>query len=124
MVSLTPPGMKAELSLVRIFVILILIGRNPENLHENIQVTPNDEEARVLGKHLARVVSQRSKEAEDKSIKIHTDKEYNDNPMDRVDVEESIVVEEVKDLDTIYKKCIENCGVDLQVSRMKLRVFR
>lgn len=103
---------------------MILIGRNPENLHENIQVTPNDDEARVLGKHLARVVSQRSKEAEDKSIKIHTDKEYNDNPMDRVDVEESIVVEEVKDLDTIYKKCIENCGVDLQVSRMKLRVFR
>lgn len=95
-------------------------ARNPENLHENIQVTPNDEEARVLGKHLARVVSQRSKEAEDKSIKIHTDKEYNDNPMDRVDIEESIVVEEVKDLDTIYKKCIDNCGVDLQVYRIPM----
>ena len=78
-------------------------------------MTPNDEEATVLGKHLARVVNNRSKETEDKSIKIHCDKEYNDNPMDRVDVEESIVVQEVKDLDSIYKKCIENCGVDLQV---------
>ena len=69
-------------------------ARNPENIHENVQVTPaNDEEARVLGKHLARVVTQRSKENEDKSIIIHTDKEYNDNPMDRVDVEEKVVVE-------------------------------
>jgi len=95
-------------------------ARNPDNLHENIQVTPNDEEATVLGKHLARVVNNRSKETEDKSIKIHCDKEYNDNPMDRVDVEESIVVQEVKDLDSIYKKCIENCGVDLQVSRIPM----
>ena len=30
-------------------------ARNPENLHENIQVKPTDDEARVLGKHLVQV---------------------------------------------------------------------
>jgi len=96
-------------------------ARNPENIHENVQVTPaNDEEARVLGKHLARVVTQRSKENEDKSIIIHTDKEYNDNPMDRVDVEEKVVVESIKPLDSIYKNCIETCNVDLQVFRISM----
>ena len=61
------------------------------------------------------VVEARSKEAEDKSITIHTDKEYNDNPMDRVDVEEKVVVNTLTDLDSVYKACIQNCNVDLQV---------
>jgi len=95
-------------------------ARNPDNLHENIQVNPTDEEATVLNKHLARIVTQRSKEAEDKSIIIHTDKEYNDNPMDRVDIEEKVVVEDVKDLDTIYKNCIQACNVDIQVYRIPM----
>ena len=95
-------------------------ARNHDNLHENIEVTPTDEEAQVLGKHLVRVVQQRAKESEDKSIKVHTDKEYNDNPMDRVDEEKSLVVETVQDLDSVYKNCIETCGVDLQVIRLPL----
>jgi len=95
-------------------------ARNHDNLHENIEITPSDEEARVLGKHLVRVVQQRANSAEDKSIKIHTDKEYNDNPMDRVDEEKSLVVETVQDLDSVYKNCIETCGVELQVIRLPL----
>ena len=51
---------------------------------------------------------------------IHTDKEYNDNPMDRVDVEEKVVVESVKSLDSIYKNCVETCNVDLQVFRISM----
>ena len=41
--------------------------------------------AAVLGKHLLQIVNKRAAESADKSIKVHTDKEYNDNPMDRVD---------------------------------------
>ena len=95
-------------------------ARDPENLHEHIKFTPTDEEARVLGKHFVRVVTARAKENEDKTIKIHNDKEYNDNPMDRVDIEEEVKVEEVKDIDAIYRSCIETCGVDLQVHRIPL----
>merc|ERR1712045_880410 len=51
---------------------------------------------------------------------VHTDKEYNDNPMDRVDQEETVVVESVKDLDSIYQSITENCKVDLKVFRVPL----
>ena len=94
--------------------------RQSDNLHENIKTQTNDEEAKVLGKHLVRVVTQRAAESADKSIKVHTDKEYNDNPMDRVDQEETVVVESVKDLDTIYQSITENCKVDLRVFRVPL----
>jgi len=40
--------------------------------------------------------------------------------MDRVDIEEEVKVEEVKDIDAIYRSCIETCGVDLQVHRIPL----
>ena len=94
--------------------------RQPDNLHENIQEKTTDEEATVLGKHLLRIVNQRAAESADKSIKVHTDKEYNDNPMDRVDQEETVVVESVKDLDTIYQSITETCKVDLRVFRVAL----
>ena len=76
--------------------------------------------AAVLGKHLLQIVNKRAAESADKSIKVHTDKEYNDNPMDRVDQEETVVVESVKDLDTIYQSIIETCKVDLRVFRVAL----
>lgn len=94
--------------------------RQADNLHENIQVATTDEEAAVLGKHLVRVVTERAAEAADKTIKVHTDKEYNDNPMDRVDQEETVVVESVKDLDSIYQSITESCKVDLRVFRVPL----
>ena len=94
--------------------------RQPDNLHENIQEKTTDEEAAVLGKHLLRIVNQRAAESADKSIKVHTDKEYNDNPMDRVDEEKTVVVESVKDLDTIYQSITETCKVDLRVFRVAL----
>merc|ERR1719188_2979450 len=40
--------------------------------------------------------------------------------MDRVDVEEKVVVESIKPLDSIYKNCIETCNVDLQVFRISM----
>merc|ERR1711884_918670 len=94
--------------------------RQPDNLHENIQEATTDEEAAVLGKHLVRVVTERAAGTSDKTIKVHTDKEYNDNPMDRVDQEETVVVESVKDLDSIYQTITENCKVDLRVFRVPL----
>ena len=44
--------------------------------------------------HLAKVLRRRQKESGNSSIKIHQDKEYSENPMERVDMEETLTVKE------------------------------
>lgn len=96
-------------------------AREPEFPHGNIQQRSlTIQEATVVGKHFSKIVANRAKENAEKQIKVHVDKEYNDNPMDRVDIEETIVVESVKDLEAVYQACREACNVDLQVYRIPL----
>ena len=44
--------------------------------------------------HLAKVLRRRQKESGNSTMKIHVDKEYSENPMERVDVEETLTVQE------------------------------
>merc|ERR1711992_109345 len=64
----------------------------------------------------------RVKESSNSTIKIHRDKEFSENPTERVDMEETITVEEdgIKDLEAVYSYCREKCAVDLQVVRIPI----
>ena len=84
--------------------------------------------------HLAKVLRRRQKESGNSTMKIHVDKEYSENPMERVDVEETLTVQENgikvaiprqlstphlpnQDLESVYNYCREKCNVDLQVRK-------
>ena len=54
----------------------------------------DSEQYKKLNLHLAKVLKRRQKESGSSSIKIHQDKEYSENPMERVDVEETLTVQE------------------------------
>ena len=89
--------------------------RNPNNPHKNI-LTPDldDGKAKLVRKNLASIVRERVNK-EDKTIKIHVDREFAENPLDRIDIEESIVVESVNDLDAVFELCSMENKVQLQV---------
>ena len=95
-------------------------ARDPEDLHENLSVALNDEDVKSVGAHLAKVIGKRSKASSDNTIKVHVDKDFNENPMDREDIEETLVVESIKDLQEVYNSCKETCNVDLEVYRIPL----
>lgn len=85
----------------------------------------SEEEITKVNRHLARVLRQRAKETENNSIKIHRDKarsrkEYAENPMERIDVEDTLVVAEdgIKDMEAVYNHCREVCNIDLKVVRI------
>ena len=95
-------------------------ARDPEDLHENLSVPLDDEEVKSVEAHLAKVIGKRLKTSEDKTIKVHVDKAFNENPMDRDDVEENLAVESIKDLQAVYTSCREICNVNLEVFRIPL----
>jgi len=80
------------------------------------------EELKKVNIHLARTMRKRAKESSNNTIKIHRDKEFSENPMERVDMEETVTVEEdgIKDLEAVYSYCREKCAVDLQVVRIPI----
>merc|ERR1719458_64234 len=67
--------------------------RNPETPHSNLMEKLDSEQYKKLNLHLAKVLKRRQKESGSSSIKIHQDKEYSENPMERVDVEETLTVQ-------------------------------
>merc|ERR1712001_668088 len=96
--------------------------RNPETPHSNLMEKLDSEQIKKVNLHLAKVLRRRQKESGNSSIKIHQDKEYAENPMERVDVEETLTVQEdgIKDLESVYTYCREKCNVDLQVVRIPM----
>merc|ERR1719275_204879 len=96
--------------------------RNPETPHSNLMEKLDSEQVKKVNLHLAKVLKRRQKESGSSSIKIHQDKEYSENPMERVDVEETLAVQEdgIKDLESVYAFCREKCNVDLQVVRIPI----
>merc|ERR1712001_31509 len=96
--------------------------RNPETPHSNLMEKLDSEQIKKVNLHLAKVLKRRQKESGNSSIKIHQDKEYTENPMERVDVEETLTVQEdgMKDLESVYTYCREKCNVDLQVVRIPM----
>ena len=91
--------------------------RAPNNPHANIITDLNDEQAKSVCIHLSNVLSKRVN-IEQNEVKIHIDREFAENPLDRVDLEESIVVESIKDLDSVYDFCRAKCNVKLEVFRI------
>ena len=66
----------------------------PETPHSNLMEKLDGEQVAKVNLHLAKVLRRRQKESGNSSIKIHQDKEYSENPMERVDVEETLTVQE------------------------------
>lgn len=95
-------------------------ARDPNAMHENLLIPLNDEEVKSVGIHLTKVIGKRLKASKDNTIEIHVDKSFNENPMDRTDVEESLVVESVQDLETVYNSCRDICNVNLHIFRIPL----
>jgi len=96
--------------------------RNPESPHSNLSDKLDMDQVKKVNLHLAKVLRRRQKESGNSTMKIHVDKEYSENPMERVDVEETLTVQEngIKDLDSVYSYCREKCNVDLQVVRIPI----
>ena len=65
-----------------------------ETPHSNLMEKLDSEQIKKVNLHLAKVLRRRQKESGNSSIKIHQDKEYAENPMERVDVEETLTVQE------------------------------
>ena len=57
----------------------------------------------------------------DKTLKIHKDKEFEENAMDRVDYEVSLEVDSIDDLESVYENCRKSCKVDLEVINIPVR---
>ena len=92
-------------------------ARAPENMHANIITDLDDDQMTSVCVHLANVLKKRVDKT-DKTLKIHVDKEFAENPLDRVDLEETIVVESINDLDSVYENCREKSKVNLEVVRI------
>merc|ERR1712012_545281 len=96
--------------------------RNPESPHSNLSDKLDIDQVKKVNLHLAKVLRRRQKESGNSTMKIHVDKEYSETPMERVDVEETLTVQEngIKDLESVYNYCREKCNVDLQVVRIPI----
>merc|ERR1711915_197625 len=89
--------------------------RAPDAPHAHMETQLNKTELDSVCVHLANVLKKQLKASEDSTIKIHKDKNYAENPMERVDLEESLKVTSIKDLNSVYKESAEQTGVDLIV---------
>ena len=89
--------------------------RAPDAPHAHMETKLDKAELVSVCVHLANVLKKQFKNSEDGTIKVHKDKNYAENPMERVDLEEIVKVESIKDLESVYKECAEQSGVNLVV---------
>lgn len=75
--------------------------RNPEKMHENLELQESTSELANLQKHFANIVQARA-DADGGNLKIHKDSTFTENPMEREDVESSVKAESIKGLHTVY----------------------
>jgi len=95
--------------------------RDPENRHVNLDIKMNSDEIRCTETHLANILRARQAASGDGAIKIRRDEAFKENPMERKDYEDTIKVEDIKDMDAVYEFCRETCGVELVVVRIPLQ---
>merc|ERR1719273_2631282 len=67
--------------------------RYPEDLHKNLEMDFTAEELDVLQTHYLKHMKEVTQENPDKSVKVHKDHAFAENPMERVDEEVTIKVE-------------------------------
>ena len=92
--------------------------RDPDNTHVNLQTKMDSDQIKSVESHLVKVVKRRKNESGNNTVKIKIDLDFAENPMDRGDDEDTLVIEEIKDLDSVYKYCREKCNVNLEVIRI------
>ena len=87
----------------------------------NLDIKMNSDEIRCTETHLANILRARQAASGDGAIKIRRDEAFKENPMERKDYEDTIKVEDIKDMDAVYEFCRETCGVELVVVRIPLQ---
>ena len=92
--------------------------RDPDNTHVNLPTKMDSDQIKSVETHLVNVVKRRKNESGNNTVKIKIDLDFAENPMDREDDEDTLVIEEIKDLDSVYKYCREKCNVNLEVIRI------
>jgi len=102
--------------------------RKPDDLHMPLEIQEFIDDIPALdnlGKHFARLVQQRADADPNHSVKVHRDGAFNDNPMERTDVEESLKVEgEVKYQHMLFENCRQNGFPLLETQRIPVRQER
>jgi len=89
--------------------------RAPDAPHAQMETKLDKAELDSVCVHLANVLKKQLKNSEEGTIKIHRDKNYAENPLERVDLEETLKIESIKDLESVYKESAEQSGVNLVV---------
>ena len=76
----------------------------------------NSEEIKNTEAHLANILRGRQAASGDDTIKFRKDEAFVENPMERRDAEHSLKVEDIKDLEAVYKFAREKCEVSFDRS--------
>jgi len=82
--------------------------RCPDNLHNNIEVKASVEDIDNLEAHYANIIQARREENPEGAIKIQRDQAYVENPMERENTEDTVIVESIEGLGSIMKELQEN----------------
>jgi len=82
--------------------------RYPDDLHKNLEINFPVDELDNLETHYLNHLAQLVEEDPAKSIKIHKDAAFAENPMERDDIEESVKAESLKEVKTVYESLKEN----------------
>jgi len=92
--------------------------RNPEKMHENLELDESVDEFDNLQKHFANIIQDRADADPAKTLKIHKDSTFTENPMEREDIEESVKAETIKGLHSVYDSLRENGFEHLETVRV------
>lgn len=89
--------------------------------HENIGTKLNIEQIKKVQFHLADMLRKKLDDSGDKTLKIHKDKAFEENAMDRVDYEVTLEVDSIDDLESVYENCRKACNVNLEIINIPIR---
>ena len=88
--------------------------RHQSNPHRNIKLELATPQIPEVGRTLAQHLKERCSESRNNSLKIHVDKEFSENPLEREDTEVSIDVESVDDMESLLALAKDKCNIDLK----------
>jgi len=91
--------------------------RYPDDLHKNLEIDFSVEELENLQFHYLNHLNQLVDEDPAKTVKVHKDKGFAENPMEREDIEEASKVESLKEVKTVFESLRENGFPDLELIR-------
>ena len=87
--------------------------RSLEKPHRNLEAKFHSDQPNQIQASFVEVIKKKVTESSTNSIKISKDKSFQENPMDRVDIEVSLQVNSIESVDMIIEKCSKVCNVEL-----------